>query len=66
MVHCGFGGSGDGMPCGCHTMPGTGKRMTERFRDFLRTKYATDGALQKAWADETVSLDPRLWLWEVE
>ena len=66
MVHCGFGGSGDGMPCGCHTMPGTGKRMTERFRDFLRTKYATDGALQKAWADEAVSLEPRLWLLEVE
>ncbi|MCQ2391125.1 MAG: beta-galactosidase [Kiritimatiellae bacterium] len=57
MVHCGFGGSGDGMPCGCHTMPDTGKRMTERFRAFLKAKYATDAALQKAWADGMVSID---------
>ena len=57
MVHCGFGGSGDGMPCGCHTMPDVGKRMTERFRAFLKARYGTDAALRRAWADETVTLD---------
>lgn len=57
MIHCGFGGSGDGMPSGCHCMPDTGKRMTERFRAALKAKYKTDDALRKAWADETVTLD---------
>ena len=57
MVHCAVGGSGDGMPCGCHCMPDTGKRMTEKFRVALKAKYKTDDALRKAWADETVTLE---------
>ena len=55
-VHCGFGGSGDGMPCGCHALPDTGKRMTEAFRRYLREKYGSDAALQKAWGDAVVTL----------
>jgi len=30
--------------------------MTERFRDFLRDKYATDEALRAAWHDDAVTL----------
>lgn len=56
MVHCGFGGSGDGMPCGCHCMPDTGRRMTERFRAYLKDKYRTDAALRRAWADDAVTI----------
>jgi len=55
-MHDGYGGSGDGMPYGCHSMPDTGKRMTEAFRAYLAEKYGTDAALRKAWGDETVTL----------
>ena len=55
-MHMGYGGSGDGMPYGCHSMPDTGKRMTEAFRRYLTEKYATDEALQKAWNDPEVTL----------
>ena len=55
-VHCGFGGSGDGMPTGAHCMPDTGKRMTETFRRYLSGKYASDAELQRAWGDESVTL----------
>lgn len=51
----GYGGSGDGMPCGCHSMPDTGPRMTERFRAWLAAKYATDEALREAWGDASVT-----------
>ncbi len=51
-----YGGSGDGMPYGCHSMPDTGKRMTEAFRRFLTEKYSNDAALQKAWNDAEVTL----------
>ena len=54
-IHCGFGGSGDGMPTGAHCMPDTGKRMTEAFRRYLQEKYATDADLQHAWGDDTVT-----------
>jgi len=54
-IHCGFGGSGDGMPAGCNKMPDTGKRMTEAFRRYLTAKYPTDAALQTAWGDQTVT-----------
>ena len=57
MIHCALGGSADGMPSGCHCMPDTGKRMTERFRTALKAKYKTDEALRNAWADKTVTLD---------
>lgn len=49
------GGSGDGMPPGSHAMPDTGKRMTEKFRLFLKEKYKTNSALQKAWGDANVT-----------
>ena len=55
-MHDGYGGSGDGMPYGCHSMPDTGKRMTEAFRGFLAEKYGTDEALRKAWGDGEVTL----------
>ncbi len=55
-IHCGYGGSGDGMPCGCFSLPDTGKRMTEAFRRYLAEKYSTDEALRKAWADASVTL----------
>lgn len=55
-IHCGFGASGDGMPSGCFCLPDTGRRMTEAFRRYLVEKYATDGALRKAWGDESASL----------
>ena len=55
-IHCGFGGSGDGMPVGAHCMPDTGKRMTEAFRRYLHEKYATDADLQRAWGDASVTL----------
>ena len=55
-MHCGFGASGDGMPCGCFCMPDTGKRMTEAFRRYLAEKYRTDESLQKAWGDTSVTL----------
>ena len=51
-----YGASYDGMPWGCHCMPDTGKRMTEAFRRWLKEKYATDKALQKAWNDPQVTL----------
>ena len=51
------GGSGDGMPPGCHAMPDVGKRMTEKFRLFLKAKYKTADALQKAWGDSKVTFD---------
>jgi len=54
-IHCGFGGSGDGMPTGAHCMPDTGKRMTETFRRYLQEKYATDADLQRAWSDTSVT-----------
>ena len=50
------GGSGDGSPWGCHSMPDTGKRMTEAFRTFLKEKYASDRKLQQAWGDPAVTL----------
>ena len=54
-IHCGYGGSGDGMPCGCHAMPDTGKRMTEAFRRYLEKKYKTDAELQESWGDQKVT-----------
>ncbi len=54
-VHCGFGGSGDGMPAGCNRMPDTGKRMTEAFRRYLFEKYPTDAALRASWGDPQVT-----------
>ncbi len=54
-IHCGYGGSGDGMPAGANKMPDTGKRMTEAFRRFLQAKYPTDAALQAAWGVPTVT-----------
>ena len=54
-VHCGFGGSGDGMPTGAHCMPDTGKRMTEAFRRYLQEKYVTDADLQRSWGDDAVT-----------
>ncbi|MBQ6471617.1 MAG: hypothetical protein IJJ33_06515 [Victivallales bacterium] len=55
-MHLGYGGSGDGMPYGCHSMPDTGKRMTEAFRRYLTEKYATDENLKKAWNDPEATL----------
>lgn len=55
-VHCGYGGSGDGMPCGANCMPDTGKRMTEAFRKYLAEKYGSDEALRKAWGDGAVTI----------
>lgn len=51
-----YGGSADGMPYGCHSMPDTGKRMTEAFRRYLAEKYRSDENLQKAWGDPEVTL----------
>jgi len=51
-----YGGSADGMPFGCHSMPDTGKRMTEAFRRYLTEKYSSDRELQKAWGDPQVTL----------
>ena len=56
IVSTGYGTSGDGMPPGCHAMPDTGKRMTERFRNFLAKRYKTDRALQKSWNDPAVTI----------
>ena len=42
-----------GMP---KEMPDTGKAMTVAFRDYLRRKYKNDTALQKAWKNNSVSL----------
>ena len=55
-MHDGYGGSGDGMPWGCHSMPDTGLRMTEAFRRHLAAKYGTDDALRQAWGDSSVTL----------
>ena len=55
-IHMGWGGSGDGMPCGSHANPDIGKCMTEAFRKWLSEKYGTDSALQTAWGDTTVTL----------
>jgi hypothetical protein len=55
-MHDGYGGSGDGMPWGCHSLPDTGLRMTEAFRRFLTAKYSTNAALQKSWNDPAVTL----------
>ena len=55
-MHDGYGGSLDGMPFGCHSMPDTGKRMTEAFRRYLTEKYRTDDALRKSWGDPAVTL----------
>ena len=55
-MHDGYGGSLDGMPFGCHSMPDTGKRMTEAFRRYLAEKYRTDDALRKSWGDPAVTL----------
>ncbi|MDD4018856.1 MAG: hypothetical protein PHV28_13040 [Kiritimatiellae bacterium] len=51
-----FGGSGDGMPAGCYSMPDTGVAMTKAFRRRLTDKYQTDAALQTAWGDKAVTL----------
>lgn len=51
-----YGGSADGMPFGCHSMPDTGKRMTEAFRRYLTKKYISDKNLQQAWNDPQVTL----------
>lgn len=59
-VRTGYGPSNDGMPWGCNCMPDTGKRMTEAFRRYLKEKYQTDAALQKAWADPSVTLETAL------
>lgn len=37
--------------------PDTGAAMTARFREWLRGKYATDEALQRAWADPDVTFE---------
>ena len=55
IISTGYGTSGDGMPPGCHTMPDTGKRMTEAFRKYLFKRYPSDAALQKAWNDPKVT-----------
>ena len=55
-IHMGWGGSGDGMPCGSHANPDMGKCMTGAFRRWLAGKYGTDSALQTAWGDATVTL----------
>ena len=55
-MHDGYGGSLDGMPFGCHSMPDTGVRMTEAFRRHLTEKYRTDDALRKSWDDPSVTL----------
>ena len=53
----GYGPSGDGLPFGVvNGMPDCGKRMTEAFRRYLKDKYKTDAALQKAWQDKSVTL----------
>ena len=59
-VRTGYGPSNDGMPWGCNCMPDTGKRMTEAFRRYLKEKYRTDAALQKAWADPSVTIENAL------
>jgi hypothetical protein len=52
-----YGGSADGMPFGCHSMPDTSIPMTKAFRKFLTNKYKTNKNLQAAWEDEKVTLD---------
>jgi hypothetical protein len=52
-----YGGSADGMPFGCHSMPDTSKPMTEAFRRFLTKKYTSNENLQKAWNDPNVTLE---------
>ena len=37
-------------------MPDTGKPMTSAFRRFLKERYGTDAALQKAWHNDKVTL----------
>ena len=51
-----FGGSGDGMPAGCYSMPDTGVAMTRAFRRYLADKYRTDAGLQTAWGRDDVTL----------
>jgi hypothetical protein len=51
-----FGGSGDGMPAGCYSLPDTGVAMTKAFRRYLENKYKTDAGLQRAWGDSAVTL----------
>ena len=55
-MHDAYGGSCDGMPFGCHSMPDTGRRMTEAFRRYLAEKYRTDDALRKSWNDPSATL----------
>ena len=55
-VELSHGGSGDGMPWGCHMMPDTGVAMTRAFRRFLKRKYGSDENLRKAWDDPGLSL----------
>ena len=55
-MHDGYGGSCDGMPFGCHSLPDTGRRMTEAFRRYLAEKYRTDDALRESWGDPAVTL----------
>jgi hypothetical protein len=52
-----FGGSGDGMPAGCYSLPDTGVAMTKAFRRYLARKYKTDAGLQRAWGDSAVTLE---------
>ena len=53
-----YGPSADGMPFACHTgMPDTGKHMTAYFRQYLKNKYKTNAALQKAWNDPKVTFE---------
>ena len=61
-IHCGWGGSGDGMPCGCLALPDTGKRMTEAFRRYLKAKYGTDEYDRAEVPDEVARAGSGAWV----
>ena len=43
-----------------NNMPDVSKPMQAKFREFLKEKYGTDAALQKAWQDDSATLETAL------